>query len=256
MNNTSETSTGSDDVLRNNNSDGVTSSKTARMTNLIIPHTTTSSAIPTSVSISTRNAAHGNTISVPSPKCTVTRQFLNSKEVRSQLRKPKKDEEYRSFWEMLWPRLVKMGWSYEESNIIESANDGESGNHVPSFVFHDNTNESENRTFVGVAKLLEYAEKIPSLSYDLTQMVLAESQYEQESLSSSEENSESEGREEELKTSALQSCEEEEDDQLENSSEDSNPKYYRPLASIPCEKWINAEILVKSSGVVGKFFMR
>ena len=94
---------------------------------------------------------------------------MNSSAAQFLLRKPSKDEEYSSFWSTVWPRLVNLGWRYTK------------GDDADVFLFHepllspDAAASAEPGVYEGVSQVLEVVEKMPSLSYYLTQMALAES---------------------------------------------------------------------------------
>lgn len=187
---------------------------------------------------------------------TVTRSFLNSDATQSLLRTPSSDEEFSSFWSTLWPRLVKLGWTYmntendglTEQSDLESKSDANFIFRAPSGI----TESGEDTLYHGIPQVLEVVEKIPSLSYYLTQMVLAESNSSfQNSQSESENNDEDEVLI--MAASMGQQRRLSQDEYLQDQQDYINLK---PLASVPFENWVNCVVKNIShgpiKGVVGK----
>ena len=193
--------------------------------------------------------------SVSSP--TVTRGFLNSSAAQSLLRKPSRDEEFSSFWSALWPRLVKLGWTYteeEKDELVDSESESQSNN--TNFVFYAPSGTAGvigGTSYRGVPQVLEIVEKIPSLSYYLTQMVLMESS---SSFNNSQSESENNDDDEVLIMAASmgQQRRQRQDEYLQDQHEFDN---WKPLASVPFENWINCVVKNIShgpiKGVVGKY---
>lgn len=187
-----------------------------------------------------------NTTAISSPK--LTRGFLHTD--TSLLRKPVKGEEHYSFWVKLWPHLVKVGWTFKSN----SENDGFQFRSPP-------TEHAENGIFYfNVSKVLEVVEKMPTMSYYLTEMVLAEtSQVEQGDENGSQDESvlmDIRSKSDELCTipqgnkSKVQGdgTEENVGDGEVGSDERTPQSLGKPLSSIPYQHWMGSVVSIASKG--------
>ena len=121
------------------------------------------------------------------------------------------------------------------------------------FLFHepllspDAAASAEPGVYEGVSQVLEVVEKMPSLSYYLTQMALAESKSSSFQNQTSSDNDEEDGDSEiEIgKSEALPDASNLEDVETEEDEDDSQLK---PLLSVPFENWMNCIVKNVSKG--------